>query len=1057
MQLGTFDRWCEVLFTNADSKENLLQIRNELNSLNRVEGIPDLRFLMENSQSSYTHFYCTQLFNSIVTEGWNLIPQADRANLRDWMSAIILTVPSKYERYVVTALMQCLARLTKFGWLEEEEYTKLPERIADVMVRNAVNGQNCVMGLRTLHMIVTEVNTMQPKRPVAMHRKVSHAFRDAALLPMFTVSLETISRQGNDDDVMEAALALACVCLNYDFAGLFMEDLGDDTGHTQIPTTWRDVCLMYNPLQMLWDVYKQTKMTDALRSLTLLGSVRRTFFSGDDERKSWLTVFLDGILDVVQNQIGLDDTENFLELCRMHAKLKSTYQLVDLIACRRFEEWIRVMADVTFFALRQWQKTFSCLHTLLTFWSRLAASQPYAPGNDATSILVNIIPSIARAFFESCLNISEVVESNRDTHDNPLADIDSVLLHLEPIPGLVRLAYVSLGTFLAEMMESAMMDMTNTPPGIGRDITYAKLTWLTYSTSLVIRTSSSTGSSSHDTEWKDGDLGAVVFRLVQLTLQDASDKSDSRIRMEIAIMHFLQSFRIIHIGDNSTPVTKVHLRISELLGPDFQDVFHTLDFFAQKIIFNIRCWWQDTKLLEDSLQLFTDLANGFHSGRQLLELGTVRQLCEAHCNGTTGFDFLNTYQTSKHRTKYYRALTTLFFMDSCSEDAFASFMNPVHFLLETVREDVRRVHSRNESLNSQNSRLPIIYGVLRDLRGVCLACTSRKTFSIFFEWLNASYMDVLLDLAQVCYSQPDVATSLYKFFADLVFNRQQRIAFDSNSPSGLLLFKGASRFVQIMAQHFVSAWPHVQTDDQRHVMNKHITQAMNILHRLLAGGYCNFGVFLVYNDPTLVHAIDAIFTMIDCGVSSDLFQYPKVSLAYFGMIDVLANLLANALCDLSSQRFMTIIHSIEAALQYPGNARGVVAHAANALHHLTAYIYTQVTRKSPQLDLISQHMNLDTTVFSRILDSGFNTILYDETTNLWNMSRPLLPLILLCQSTFDDIRSQYMDSCSPDKRQAMSEAWNNLMEKIDKNLDTKNKDRFTQNITMFKHAMKGLI
>lgn len=99
-----------------------------------------------------------------------------------------------------------------------------------------------------------------------------------------------------------------------------------------------------------------------------------------------------------------------------------------------------------------------------------------------------------------------------------------------------------------------------------------------------------------------------------------------------------------------------------------------------------------------------------------------------------------------------------------------------------------------------------------------------------------------------------------------------------------------------------------------------------------------------------------------------------------------------------------------------------------------------------------------------MLSTVLNIIIFEDCRNQWSMSRPLLGLILLnekvnvtrgsqqspkaCVLTqlcilqyFADLRNSIVNSQPPEKQQAMHLCFENLMEGIERNLLTKNRDR----------------
>lgn len=99
----------------------------------------------------------------------------------------------------------------------------------------------------------------------------------------------------------------------------------------------------------------------------------------------------------------------------------------------------------------------------------------------------------------------------------------------------------------------------------------------------------------------------------------------------------------------------------------------------------------------------------------------------------------------------------------------------------------------------------------------------------------------------------------------------------------------------------------------------------------------------------------------------------------------------------------------------------------------------------------------------QMLSTVLNIIIFEDCRNQWSMSRPLLGLILLNEKVkpsahldrlptldlkrrfalqyFADLRNSIVNSQPPEKQQAMHLCFENLMEGIERNLLTKNRDR----------------
>ena len=66
-----------------------------------------------------------------------------------------------------------------------------------------------------------------------------------------------------------------------------------------------------------------------------LASVRRSLFAGEAERAKFLNHLAAGTRDILRTQRGLGEHANYHEFCRLLGRLKTNYQLSELVRRRR--------------------------------------------------------------------------------------------------------------------------------------------------------------------------------------------------------------------------------------------------------------------------------------------------------------------------------------------------------------------------------------------------------------------------------------------------------------------------------------------------------------------------------------------------------------------------------------------------------------------------------------------------------------------------------------------------------------------------------------------------
>lgn len=68
--------------------------------------------------------------------------------------------------------------------------------------------------------------------------------------------------------------------------------------------------------------------------------------------------------------------------------------------------------------------------------------------------------------------------------------------------------------------------------------------------------------------------------------------------------------------------------------------------------------------------------------------------------------------------------------------------------------------------------------------------------------------------------------------------------------------------------------------------------------------------------------------------------------------------------------------------------------------------------------------------------------MFEECRNQWSMSRPLLGLILLNEEYFRRLRASVVAAQPREQQQAMDRCFTNLMEGVERNVLSKNKDKY---------------
>ena len=259
---------------------------------------------------------------------------------------------------------------------------------------------------------------------------------------------------------------------------------------------------------------------------------------------------------------------------------------------------------------------------------------------------------------------------------------------------------------------------------------------------------------------------------------------------------------------------------------------------------------------------------------------------------------------------------------------------PSLLLLCSLRDQAAREPQGSPQVRS------VLIGALRDLRGVVSACSNRRTYSLFFEWVYPDFTPVLQHAASAYYDCPDVTSPLLKLYGELVFNKAQRLTFDSSSPNGILLFRDLSAVLVAYGSRVLTLEPPMGADLYA-CKHKGISLCMTALARALSGNYVNFGVFALYGDRALADCLAVTLKLALCMRLDEIMAYPKVAKAYFTLMELLMRNHAAMLIEFDTSALRPIFSSLEEGLK--SHEVAISSQCAAALEHMASFHFRQVT------------------------------------------------------------------------------------------------------------------
>uniref|UniRef100_M3XY76 Exportin 7 n=1 Tax=Mustela putorius furo TaxID=9669 RepID=M3XY76_MUSPF len=1069
--LAQLENLCKQLYETTDTTTRLQAEKALVEFTNSPDCLSKCQLLLERGSVHYDQLvYQNILFSISFLKQSSPLPLEQRIDIRNYVLNYLATRP-KLATFVTQALIQLYARITKLGWFDcqKDDYV-FRNAITDVTRFLQDSVEYCIIGVTILSQLTNEINQADTTHPLTKHRKIASSFRDSSLFDIFTLSCNLLKQASgknlNLNDESQHGLLMQLLKLTHNCLNFFTSGKGSSlervysSREPQVARgrkPWIKLFPVSSAVLFLIFLYhgnsREVERT-VLSCLVQIASVRRSLFN-NAERAKFLSHLVDGVKRILENPQSLSDPNNYHEFCRLLARLKSNYQLGELVKVENYPEVIRLIANFTVTSLQHWEFAPNSVHYLLSLWQRLAASVPYVKATEP-HMLETYTPEVTKAYITSRLESVHIILRSRDGLEDPLEDTGLVQQQLDQLSTIGRCEYEKTCALLVQLFDQSAQsyqELLQSASASPMDIAVqeGRLTWLVYIIGAVIGGRVSFASTDEQ-DAMDGELVCRVLQLMNLT--DSRLAQAGNEKLELAMLSFFEQFRKIYIGDQVQKSSKLYRRLSEVLC--LNDETMVLSVFIGKIITNLKYWGRCEPITSKTLQLLNDLSIGYPSVRKLVKLSAVQFMLNNHTSEHFSFLGINNQSNltdMRCRTTFYTALGRLLMVDlGEDEDQYEQFMLPLTGAFEAVAQ----MFSTN-SFNEQEAKRTLV-GLVRDLRGIAFAFNAKTSFMMLFEWIYPSYMPILQRAIELWYHDPACTTPVLKLMAELVHNRSQRLQFDVSSPNGILLFRETSKMITMYGNRILTLGE-VPKDQVYALKLKGISICFSMLKAALSGSYVNFGVFRLYGDDALDNALQTFIKLLLSIPHSDLLDYPKLSQSYYSLLEVLTQDHMNFIASLEPHVIMYILSSISEGLTALDTM--VCTGCCSCLDHIVTYLFKQLSRSTKKrttplnqesdrfLHIMQQHPEM----IQQMLSTVLNIIIFEDCRNQWSMSRPLLGLILLNEKYFSDLRNSIVNSQPPEKQQAMHLCFENLMEGIERNLLTKNRDRFTQNLSAFRREV----
>uniref|UniRef100_A0A914V9P6 Exportin 7 n=1 Tax=Plectus sambesii TaxID=2011161 RepID=A0A914V9P6_9BILA len=352
-----------------------------------------------------------------------------------------------------------------------------------------------------------------------------------------------------------------------------------------------------------------------------------------------------------------------------------------------------------------------------------------------------------------------------------------------------------------------------------------------------------------------------------------------------------------------------------------------------------------------------------------------------------------------------------------------------------------------------------VIGLSRDIRGVAVACNTKTAYGMLFDWLYPDLFALLQRAIEYWYADADLTTPVLKLMNELCQNRSQRLQFEMSSPNAILLFKEAAKLICTYGSRILTI-SEVAKDQAYKLRYKGVGACFGILKVALSGSYINFGVFRLYGDSCLDDALSMFIKLLLTIPQRELLAYSKLSQNYYYLLESLAQDHLAFISNLEPQIFVFILQTLHDGLTALDTV--VCTGCCSTLDLIVSYLYKRVSRPGkgrthaampPEGDNCLRTLEQQPEILRQMLSVIVNIVMFEECRCQWSMSRPLLGLLLLQEEYFAQVRLAAVQSQPEGKQAALDQCFVALMDGVERNLSVKNKDRFTQNLNVFRREV----
>jgi len=1067
--LQVFEQMVRIASSPETPDQERRQSFEAINKFTQFELWAQNLFVLKESKNEGALTFAAGNLSSILTTYINSFSPDDRVSIRQTILNILASLSFEmWNSMALQAINDCFCRLQKFCWFDST-IQGTNALVAEMLpfIRHSV--PHSIVGIKLLSSLVFEISHRLPSTSAAKQRKISVLFRESTLLDILRLGLSHLQgvltmQATNDlerhqfDVLLKQNLYLIHQVLHFDFIGTEPDESLDTISVIHVPNTWTPFFDSCDSIRFLFSAYDQVPAHHSamvLEILEVLARIRSSVFSSNEMKTSWLNELVDGVGGILMKKKCFDKADNRHTIARILVAIKTCWQFPQLLECKNYKEFIKQTVDFSVTMFTQSENFNSTLY-VFGWWAKMVTAAKMIKSDDTLASLTILSFNVVQAFVQAQLqHVNQPIST-----EEPLASEHLTSL-LTEFPNLTKNDYLNCTSMLFQGLqivakqyhEAIQIAMTQPQALMNAE---KGLAWLVYLTSASLSGRMKAGPDKDREDQLDGQILCTLFEC--LTLHDnrmiRQGPTPASEYLEAAFISFLQTFCRQYVSEASfasnSAVYHMLAKQVELTTPNA-----VVERVVGKILMILEAWKDNETILVDTLHsdgLFWALATGFSSSKFVSESPLIIHILEHHAE-------LKLAVADRTRRAFYKTLARLLF--SVENNNFLAFVTPWSQRIDLIQAALA---NRTEVPKACKA----LISIFNDLRGVISSIYSKdKGYVSFFEWFHQETQyhewtaQLLAQAAQIGL-EDDECIAIIRFSCEFATNDHQRISFPPTSSNGVRLFRTTSTILCNFGTYIQArcASPNTQITDLFRLLKYY----MKTFIALISGGYTNFGVFEMYNDPVLSDLIQMTLKILLAIDLDQLEKFPKLFSLVYQTIGPVASNHQSMLVKLDSTLYGQFLGLLLRGLQT--DIKSIITIACAALdklfsRHIRNLVFATNQRSNPnnqEVQPMSIHLERNQNILNFMMIQFINIILTIDNIH-WTIAKPLLCLIIICQNDFKNIQQLLVASQAHDaqKSQQLQQAFALLMEEILPTLDESNREKFTGHVGVFKNSVTNFI